>query len=131
MASAVYPSMHMCEFCLKSARSQPIWDSGSQVETDSIFQNLTPAQNSGFYRKDSNKQTILHSVVQQPVPATKIQINFGQNTFLTYILYHAYSDHITASESLIITNGCIRNSLHLPESTWLLIQSTGIEMKEC
>jgi hypothetical protein len=49
---------------------------------------------------------------------------------LDYLLYDAYSDHITASKSLSITNGFIRNSQHLQNSRGsVLVQSTGIEMK--
>jgi hypothetical protein len=48
--------------------------------------------------------------------ATEIQITLHPNEFHRLspgVLYKAYSDHVTASESVNITNGYVRNSLHL------------------
>jgi hypothetical protein len=52
--------------------------------------------------------------------------------FLDYLLYNTCSNHVTTSEILSITNGCIRNleHLHLAAES-VLIQGTRIEMKEC
>jgi hypothetical protein len=53
--------------------------------------------------------------------------------FFNYLLYDAYSHHITASERFSITNGYVRKSQHLqnPLGCSVLIQSTGIEMIQC
>jgi hypothetical protein len=62
------------------------------------------------WRKDSNKQPAVHPIVQQPQRSKKL---LDQMDFLDYLLYDVYSDHVTASESFVITNGYIWNSQHL------------------
>jgi hypothetical protein len=48
-------------------------------------------------RNDSIKQTAI--CASYHAAATEIQITFGPNGFLDYLLYDAYSNHATASDS--------------------------------
>jgi hypothetical protein len=56
---------------------------------------------------------LLHPIVQQPWRYKELLDSFDDK--LDYVLYDAYSDHITASESFSIINGpwYVRNSQHL------------------
>jgi hypothetical protein len=61
-------------------------------------------------RKDSNKPTAVHAIVQQPPRSEEL---LAQIDFLHYLLHDTYSDHITASESFSGTNWYVRNPQHL------------------
>jgi hypothetical protein len=58
----------------------------------------------------ANTEPAVHLIVQQPQRSIKL---LAQMDFLDYLLYDAYSNHITASECFSITNGYVRNSQNL------------------
>jgi hypothetical protein len=53
-------------------------------------------------RKGANKQPAVHPIMQQPEGSKKL---LAKIDFLDYLLYDAYSNHVTASESFSIMNG--------------------------
>ena len=58
-------------------------------------------------RRFSNKHSDMHPIVQRP-QKSKLEHLLAQMDPWDYLLYDAYTDHITASESFSITNGYMR-----------------------
>jgi hypothetical protein len=72
----------------------------------------------------------VHPVVHWQQPQRSKEL-LAQKNFLAYLLYDAYSNHVAMSQHQKALESQMDMELTEPlESTWLLIQGTGIETKE-